>query len=39
MHGISKRVIGIYARLRLVTDLLSFIKDLADDLSWIVYLL
>lgn len=39
MHGISKRFIGIYARLRLITDLLSFIKDFADNLSWIAYLL
>lgn len=39
MRSIGKRIIGIYTKLRLITDLLSLIRDVADNLSWVECLL
>ncbi len=39
MRSIGKWVIGIYTKLRLITDLLSLIRDVADNLSWVECLL
>lgn len=39
MRSIGKWIIGIYTKLRLITDLLSLIRDVADNLSWMGCLL